>query len=162
MNPSASRASARESGVGIPPQVVRLALTFIGLTGLFFLFRGQTMPASFGSDGHYRDDAPKQIAASPLKHAERKACADCHSDIMEVSLHYKKGVACESCHGPALAHVEDYEKFKPLVSKDRALCARCHASVPGRRISFPQVNVREHNPGSSCVDCHKVHGAPSP
>jgi len=92
-----------------------------------------------------------------LSHAGKQACADCHPDLFEKTFHVNAGVACEACHGPALKHVEDYEAFLPPKPEGRQLCTRCHNRVVGRRADFPQVDVKEHNPGEPCMSCHVIH-----
>lgn len=138
------------------PQVTRLALAFGALVSLFLGFRSIAVPEAFGTEGFHRVEAPAEVAAAPLRHAGKEACLQCH-DLAEATTHFKAGVACESCHGPSLAHVEDFEKAKPRVPGARADCTRCHAAVTARRASFPQIDPAEHNPESRCVDCHVIH-----
>jgi hypothetical protein len=33
--------------------------------------------------------------------------------------------------------------------------------IAGRRSDFPQQDLKEHNPGAPCTDCHTVHETPS-
>ena len=69
------------------------------------------------------------------------------------------GIGCESCHGPADAHVQDWEKSKPKLPTSRADCTRCHARIVSRPDWYPQIDPKEHNPDSKCIDCHEIHPA---
>lgn len=87
------------------------------------------------------------------------ACMDCHPDKVDSTVHVKKGVRCESCHGAAGDHVKDWEKSKPFVPSTRADCTRCHAKIVSRPAWYPQIDPKLHNPDSKCVDCHTTHEA---
>ncbi len=143
------------------PQIPRLALVFGILIATFFTVRTQTVPASFGEKGFYRGDFPRELAELSMSHAGSKACMECHPDKGETTTHFINGVNCESCHGPSLKHVESFDEFKPHIISTRAECGRCHAMVVGRSASFPQQDMKEHNPGQLCVNCHTVHVAPT-
>lgn len=134
-------------------------MVFAGIVFIFLAFRSQAVPEGFGTEGFHRKEGPGVVAASMPKHAGMKACMDCHSDKVEATTHVKKGVHCESCHGPAGKHVEDWEASKPKVMNTRADCARCHDMIVSRPDWYPQVNVKEHNPDGKCVDCHEIHPA---
>lgn len=139
------------------PQIPRIALVF-GLVAIaYFVARSQIVPPSFGEKGFYRADFTTELAKLPMQHAGSQACNDCHPDKAETTIHVLNGVSCESCHGPAQKHVDDYEAMKPFVPSERNDCGRCHASVAGRPASFPQQDMKEHNPGSMCTDCHAIH-----
>jgi hypothetical protein len=61
----------------------RLAAVFV-IGGLAFVgVRALLVPKSFGQYGHYRGDAPAEIAARPVNYAGHQACEDCHSDVLE-------------------------------------------------------------------------------
>lgn len=139
------------------PQIPRLAMVFGVLCIAFFVVRSQTVPESFGQRGFYRDHFPAELAKLPLIHAGSKACMECHEDKATATPHFKAGVTCESCHGPAKKHVENFDEFKPAIPDTRAACGRCHDMVTGRRADFPQQDLKEHNPGKRCIDCHEVH-----
>jgi formate-dependent nitrite reductase cytochrome c552 subunit len=139
------------------PQIPRLALVFGILTIAFFVVRTQAVPKSFGEKGFYRADFPAELAELQMSHAGSQACAECHSDKSETTAHFINGVACESCHGPSLKHVESFDEFKPHIPDKRAECGRCHAMIVGRRADFPQQDMKEHNPGQLCMSCHVVH-----
>ncbi len=139
------------------PQVPRLALVFGLLTTSYFVARSQLVPSSFGEKGFYRNDFPAELASLPFAHAGKQACAKCHPEKEEATKHVINGVSCESCHGPSQRHVESFDEFKPYVPSKRSDCGRCHASVAGRRASFPQQDLKEHNPGEICTTCHTVH-----
>jgi hypothetical protein len=139
------------------PQVTRLALCFFVLIVGFLALRAKVVPENFGRDGWHPYDAPQRLAKLPLKHAGKQACAQCHDDKFKTTPHVKAGVACETCHGPALDHVNDSEKVKPFKPSEREFCTRCHGAVVGRRASFPQIDPKTHNPDSRCIDCHEIH-----
>lgn len=143
------------------PQISRISLVFGGLVCLFLVVRGQLVPEGFGEDGFHRKQGPDLIASFPLKHAGMKACMECHPDKAESTVHVKKGVHCESCHGASKAHTEDWEKAKPFVPSTRADCSRCHAMIVSRPAWYPQIDPKTHNPDSKCVSCHTVHESPT-
>ena len=145
--------------VKMAPQLSRILLVFAGIVFMFLAFRSQAVPDGFGEDGFYRKQGPAVVAAHELKHAGIDACKDCHPDKIDSTPHVKKGVHCESCHGPAAKHVEDWEASKPKVMNTRADCARCHGMIVGRPDWYPQIDPKEHNPDGKCVDCHEVHPA---
>lgn len=139
------------------PQVVRLGLVFVVFIAAFVALRSQVVPQGFGTEGFHRVEAPKVAESLKLVHAGKQACAECHPDIVESTFHVKAGVSCESCHGPAEKHVQDFEAFLPKKPEGRDLCARCHGMVVGRRADFPQIDVKEHNAGEPCMSCHEIH-----
>lgn len=144
----------------MPPQVPRLALVF-GILGLaFFAAKSQLVPTSFGEKGFYRADFTGELATREMAFAGIAKCIECHPD-KESSNHVLNGVRCESCHGPALNHAESFDEFHPYVPSKRADCGRCHAKIAGRRVDFPQQELKEHNPGVPCMDCHAIHEAPT-
>ncbi|MFI5387740.1 MAG: cytochrome c3 family protein [Fimbriimonadales bacterium] len=139
------------------PQITRLAMCFGVLIVGFFLLRSQAVPPGFGTDGWHRLEGPQSVANRAPRHAGKQACMACHEDKVKLSPHVKSGVACETCHGPAQAHVDDPEKVKPFRPSEREFCARCHGQIVGRRSSFPQIDPKTHNPGSKCIECHVIH-----
>jgi Cytochrome c554 and c-prime len=146
----------------VPQQVTRLLVMFLLFGVALVVARHFLVPATFGQLGHYRAAAIPQIAARPVKYAGREACADCHSDVVEA---HDRGrhqfVGCETCHGPAAAHIENPTDVKPRVPRERDFCPRCHAYDPSRPTGFPQIEPASHNPGKGCVTCHTPH-APAP
>ena len=112
-------------------------LVFAGIRRIF-------VPKSYGQIGRYRAAALDDEAARPLRHAGRQACKACHEEVWRLksgSAH--KGVHCESCHGPALAHVGDPARVKPRKpsgSEIRPFCTRCHGVNPSKPKSFPQID----------------------
>jgi len=143
-------------------QIIRLGTLFgLAIVGLI-LARHFLVPETFGEIGHYRAAAVDTIASQEVKYAGREACALCHYDVAathEARRH--RGVACEVCHGPAGAHVEDPIGVVPSVPRERALCQLCHGYDPARPTGFPQIEPVAHNPRQPCFGCHDPH-APEP
>lgn len=140
----------------VPPQVIHLALTALVLVVVFLLARTVLVPPSFGQTGFYRSDSVQEHASKPLSHAGKEACRTCHEDKF-ASPHVVAGVACESCHGPAEAHVQDFEKMNPAKPTSRAFCGVCHQKMAGRPASLPQQDLATHNPTEKCITCHTMH-----
>jgi hypothetical protein len=142
----------------IPQQVPRLGAVF-ALAGIgLIVARQYLVPETFGDIGHYRAAAIDTIVAREKKFAGQQACALCHSRIQEVRLASNhRGVACESCHGPAAAHVANPVEIKPSIPRERDFCPRCHAYNPSRPTGFPQIDPVAHNPLTPCVTCHEPH-----
>jgi hypothetical protein len=145
----------------MPQQIPRLVLVFaVAVVGLLVV-RRRLIPETFGAVGHYRGAAVAAIAARPVKYAGYQACETCHQELAAKRLSGNhRGVGCETCHGPAAAHVEDIA-IKPQVPDTREFCVTCHAYNPSRPTGFPQIDPAAHNYPQACRDCHDPH-APVP
>jgi hypothetical protein len=147
------RKALRDAGHLIGP----LVLFAVGVL-IFLGVRQAVIPKNFGQYGHFRPGALAEIRDRPLHYAGRGACADCHSDVVSVKkTGAHAGIACETCHGPQLKHVEDPEKFKPALPDTVVLCARCHQQNVAKPHGFPQVAAQQHSQGMACKGCHQPH-----
>ncbi len=104
-----------------------------------------------------------------------ESCLDCHDEVGEFYAHSPHSpsralaipgtdiAACESCHGPGSAHIENdgdgniigVEALQALTDQQRAdMCLQCHASQAVNWNSGPHAGS-----GISCNDCHadQVH-----
>ncbi len=125
---------------------------------VFAAVRAVVIPDSFGKYGHYRGDSLEENKNLPLVYSESSACKDCHAlHFKDWSENQHKGVNCETCHGPALNHVESPTAIKPIAETSKELCRRCHAFMASRPSGFPQVDFETHNPGKKCRSCHNPH-----
>ncbi len=153
----------RDGTPRVPQQVTRLVLVFALLGVALVGARYRFVPATFGDAGHYRAAAIPQITGQPIRYAGREACNECHSDIADVhSRGRHQTVACEACHGPLAAHLENPADVHPLVPRDRRFCPRCHSYDPARPTGFPQIDPVAHNPGKPCISCHNPHQPVTP
>ena len=146
-----------------PDQVVRLSVVFaVAIAGLV-TFRILFVPASFGDLGHFRADSIPENMGLPMQYAGAQVCPDCHEDIADQKAKsYHRTLSCEGCHGPALAHTEDYEKVKPMIPSKREQCTICHGYLISRPTGFPQINAEAHNPNKPCPTCHNPHDPTPP
>ena len=149
-------------GKTVPPQIPVLVVVFILVIVALVFARQLLVPDTFGELGHFRAAALDTIVAHEKKYAGQQECALCHSGIMDQRLAGNhRGVGCESCHGPAAAHVASPVEAKPRIPSEREFCQRCHAYDPSRPTGFPQINPVAHNPMTPCMVCHEPH-APEP
>jgi hypothetical protein len=122
----------------------------------YMIARAFMTPASFRQYGWYRGDALEEIAARQPSFAGRKSCDECHSDrVQQLAKGAHKLISCESCHGPALTHVDnpDLKLHKPSDND----CMRCHESNPSRPKLIKQITIKEHYRGERCIGCHVPH-----
>lgn len=142
----------------MPQQVPRLILVFaLAAVGLIAA-RWYLVPETFGEQGHYRAAAIDSIIAHEKKYAGQQECALCHVGISARRLESNhRGVGCETCHGPAAAHVASPLEVKPSAPRERAFCPRCHEYNPSRPTGFPQIDPVAHNPLTPCIECHDPH-----
>lgn len=138
-----------------PPQIVRLILLTIGIVGSYLIARAFLVPVSFGEYGWYRANALGEIASHSRVYAGKKACAECHSEVLQkLAKGEHKGLACEGCHGPGEAHADNPD-IKMAVFQ-ASLCVRCHEANPSRPESHKQVVIKDHFTGG-CTECHVPH-----
>jgi hypothetical protein len=148
---------------GIPEQVRHLAVPCVVILGGLVIAHHLFVPRDFGLYGHYRASSVLQNAEQPIMYAGSQACADCHGDIVNTKMTgYHRGVACESCHGPAASHAEDPQNVKPTIPRARSHCLLCHEYLPSRPTGFPQVVADSHNPVKPCITCHQPHDPKPP
>jgi len=138
--------------------LVRMAMLFaLGIVG-FLIARAILVPADFGVYGHYRAGALADNQARPLGFAGQKACADCHSDVVDARVGSKHAaVSCEACHGPLARHAADPENVKPTKPDPNTICLQCHLENIAKPQAFPQINVTVHAKGQACSACHPHH-----
>lgn len=142
----------------LPPQITRLLLLAAVIVAVYALARYLLVPASFHQYGFYRGAALTELASQPAVYAGHEACQECHPELVKQKAESKhKTVACESCHGPALAHAENPLQSSPEKITDPRFCLRCHAEDPARPERFPMVNGQEHFPDQTCGECHQPH-----
>jgi len=146
----------------MPQQVPRLLAVFAVAVTALFVMRQKLIPDTFGAVGHYRAAAVESLAVRPVKYAGYQACEACHPELAEKRLSGNhRGVACETCHGPAATHAGDPAGAKPVVPDTRQFCVTCHAYNPSRPTGFPQIDAVAHNFPKPCTECHDPH-APVP
>ncbi|MGD0251673.1 MAG: hypothetical protein ABSC01_03135 [Verrucomicrobiota bacterium] len=139
----------------LPPQILRLVLLTLAIVGSYLVARAFLTPPSFGQYGWYRGAALGEIAARPPVFAGKKACDECHSDILhKLAADAHKTLSCEACHGVSREHGDN-----PDILPDKATgshCLRCHEANPGRPAWFKQIVVKDHYSGK-CTECHMPH-----
>jgi hypothetical protein len=155
----------------MPPQVVRLCLLALGIVTAYSIARYLLTPPSFQEYGWYRGDALAELAARDTVYAGKKACDECHSDLVQkLQKGAHKTLSCEGCHGPGQAHA-----LNPDIKIDKSnygACVRCHEANPSRPKWHKQIEVKTHyretkpetKPGqkpelkpSLCTECHVPH-----
>jgi hypothetical protein len=143
----------------IPSQLKRLGLVFAIFIGAFLILRHYLIPDTFGQYGFYRGAALNEISQSQLKFAGQKACLECHQDIEDLKKEdVHSDISCESCHGPGLRHTENGDTTLLDLSVSRESCGICHSQNDAKRKeTIFQVNLKEHNVGKKCIECHNPH-----
>ena len=138
--------------------LVRLAALFLVAILVFGVARAALVPKGFGTLGHFRAGAIDDIRAKTPEYAGQQACAECHTDVVELRAQARhKGIACESCHGPLGRHAADPGAMTPKLPVARPLCVHCHAANTGKSKRYPTVDVKDHAGDESCITCHKPH-----
>jgi hypothetical protein len=140
----------------MPPQLIRLVLLTIAIVCTYFSARYLLVPQSFGQYGHFRGAAIQEIAAREPFWSGRNTCDNCHGEIVKkLKKAEHQGLSCETCHGPAKAHVENPEVKLPKLSYSQ--CVRCHEASASRPKWLHQVTPTKHYTGQVCTECHVPH-----
>ena len=139
----------------MPPQILRLVLLTLGIVGSYLVARAFLTPATFGEYGWYRGAALEEIAARTPVYAGKKACDECHSDILhKLGGDAHKTLSCEACHGVSRTHADDPDVLPVKLTGSH--CIRCHEANPSRPAWFKQIVVKDHYSGK-CTECHVPH-----
>ena len=141
----------------MPPQLFRLVLLTFAILSSFLVARTLLTPPSFRDYGFYRGAALEEIASRTPVFAGKKACDECHSEILQkLAKGEHKTLSCEGCHGVSQKHVENPDIQPVKLSGNH--CIRCHEANPSRPAWFKQINVRDHySSGQRCTECHVPH-----
>ena len=139
----------------MPPQILRLVLLTLVIVGSYLVARTFLTPSSFRQYGWYRGAALEEIRARTPVYAGKKACDECHSDILQkLAKGEHQTLSCEACHGVSKDHAENPD-ITPI-KLTGSHCIRCHESNPSRPKWFKQIVVKEHYAGK-CTECHVPH-----
>jgi ribosomal protein S27AE len=139
-------------------QIQRLSVVIAVLVGVVLVVRFIAIPASYFSTRLHQASTVKREVMKPVSFAGMATCRECHADEYDTKAKgYHKGLACETCHGPAANHAEDPMSVKPYAPRDRNFCPKCHAYDRSRPTGFPQINPTIHNPLRPCITCHNPH-----
>lgn len=88
---------------------------------------------------------------------------DPHTILATSQFLENKQIACESCHGPGLAHVQALDPAELAVyaegqpSRVNRSCLECHESQGVQAGRFFSDHMRN---GLACTSCHQMHAAP--
>ena len=140
----------------MPPQILRLVLLTLGIVGSYLVARYFLTPPSFGQYGWFRGEALQEIAARKPVYAGKKACDECHSDVLEkLAKAEHKTLSCEGCHGVSQEHAANPDITPIKLTGNH--CIRCHERNPSRPAWFKQITVKNHYTGQKCTECHVPH-----
>lgn len=121
-----------------------------------------TVETSMTSDA----ETSSVAAGSALEYIGSESCSACHDShepALAATAHGSEAFAarsehgCETCHGPASAHLDDpeapYGASLWTAKQSSDMCLSCHTDDHSR---FP-TNAHARA-GLGCVDCHSIHG----
>jgi hypothetical protein len=108
-----------------------------------------------------RESNARDWAHYELAFAGSATCAECHEpQVSTVKANPHRDVACESCHSPLAAHVDEAEaKLATLTTLEEPVdqtCQACHLDSTGRPAAFPVVDKWQHYK-PDCLECHDPH-----
>ena len=140
----------------MPPQIFRLVLLTLGIIVSYWTARYFLTPPSFGQYGWYRGEALEEIRAHTPVYAGKKACDECHSDVLQkLTKGEHKTLSCEGCHGVSQDHAANPDITPIKLTGNH--CIRCHEANPSRPAWFKQITVKNHYTGQKCSECHVPH-----
>lgn len=143
----------------MPKQIKHLLILFLAILAVAAVTRELLVPETFGDYGHYRAVSLDVNKAKPIQYAGKESCTECHEEYADmIFMDVHESLSCESCHGPAQAHVENPEVLNMNMRGDREFCGLCHAIHPARdRNVIFQIDLSEHYVEKDCIECHNPH-----
>ncbi len=140
----------------MPPQIFRLVLLTLTIVVSYLIARYFLTPSSFGQYGFYRGDALEQVASHEPVYAGKKACDECHSEVLQLLAKAEhKTLSCEGCHGVSQDHAKNPDIMPVKLTGSH--CIRCHEANPSKPAWFKQITVKNHYAGQKCTECHVPH-----
>lgn len=161
--------------------IIRLVIVMAVVGAVLLVVRSALVPPTFGKYGAYVGASVDVIRSKPIKYVGAEVCKSCHKkEYRKWRKREHQSVSCEVCHGPGAAHsVEDADpRPLPIRSKSSGkmaqqahdLCMSCHATAPGRRNDYPQIESKPHlaefkiteesedfQESMRCLTCHPGH-----
>ncbi len=102
---------------------------------------------------------PLQFGGSNAKAGSQESgfsCNMCHEKIDKLKQKGKHNpVACKSCHGPGVEHMQAPSPKNMTKPSKREQCLKCHSNASSKGVK--QIDNKEHNPDMKCVECHIAH-----
>lgn len=166
----------------MPKHVVRLIALIAAFGVAAVIARNYLVDKSFYRFGHYRGDAPAEIAADVPIYKGPEYCQPCHAQRVADWSAGAHGnvVRCETCHGAAALHPAAAgikapppadERLHAKIASDRfgkleklsippdsvKLCTLCHERMVGRPAFQKQIEVGSHAHAQQCIACHNPH-----
>ncbi len=144
----------------MPQHIIRLIIVLTVFLATALAAKVYFTDESFYRYGHYRGDAPAELAVGDPKFRGPAYCEKCHVDRhVQWNTGVHKGVKCEVCHTPADKHPATGKL--PIPADTVKLCTLCHEKMPGRPVSQPQIVVQDHpyphEDRLECITCHNPH-----
>lgn len=141
----------------IPEQIRRLSIVIVVVVAGVAVARYVVLPSSLVDTRLHRKATVQREVAKNIRFAGAAVCGTCHGEQADKKrAGYHKTLSCETCHGPAQAHIEN-PSIKPSKPSTRSFCVSCHGYDPSRPTGFPQINPVLHNPVKFCANCHNPH-----
>ena len=113
-------------------------------------------PTLYRQFGFHPEQDTLEWMSLPTTYLGTSRCKDCHeSEHTQWANSVHQTVNCESCHGPAGAHVEGKDRLAMQDSTE--LCPVCHTRLVSRPSDFPQVDIEEMREQAECITCHNPH-----
>jgi len=168
-------------------RIVASLLLAAAIAGMFV--GNKLVPEAFGDRDPYRPAALQQIASQPSVLSSDATCLKCHSKVQgERAESPHQSAGCMHCHGNGHEHIAaalkaaespgseipkaaewdgDFRSKQDFfVTKDRATCLSCHASVVGMPSNFRSIDMAKHleeqgaenvNDKNVCFESHSGH-----
>jgi hypothetical protein len=153
------RPSSRKGAAGLALAGVAIAAVLVvAVVGLVLV-----LPAVYDEYGYHPEKSALSWAALTPQYADSALCQRCHQrEYLPWQAGKHAPVSCESCHGPLAEHAATAPVDAPagtiaIAKPSDGLCALCHATVAGRPLAFPQVDLTQHYAGAPCLSCHDSH-----
>jgi len=85
-------------------------------------------------------------------------CSACHGQIArQKAVSHHAALPCETCHQVPPEHKVTPRAVRPTKPETREFCGSCHETEAGTPENIPKIDLRTHEPGHLCWQCHYPH-----